>query len=1655
MDQQRLKAELESKRTEGAVLKRLGGLRGIASMLTGTGVPREVRTIVEEVLTADHFKRYHVLAERHAEIGAAFVNLSDDDVHRTIETLLPQIAPSVESAWKALALKPYQEGPARKPFRSPRAPMTLAGVRGRWLLQIIKLFGDYDADIRWLAEHAAYLSLWTGGIEIGWLLAGAIDLGGETGQAVYDILTASASGEHETGEMGHHVPRALLSCGRSDAWEFVERLLLAAQRQEGLRQSILAAVDESHPQAFRRMLRLIHDENLARFSSVVRAADVWFGFQWDGASAVKVDSIIERVLRFLDDDSARTTALTDEDPETVYLALWSRAFDDVDAAIPSAIPLLASDSAPIRFVATHLLVQSLMKTAIPPLVDVLGDADLNVVCRALDVFGTDMTKVVDGPRLFERLEQLMARLPKRSQELTSPVWPWWNRKLEKSHVASAMTANASAVAAERLLPYVPELQPAHRAEFVRQMSGVPRRRGQKQDGERKTSFSPTERTILLELMGDASGDVRAAVFEALRGLPVMPDELERLIELLDRKPGDLRNGCLTRLRQLGDQDLLAAADRLLADSSEPRRVAGLELLRDASEAGRMVDEVRTRVERYAKDAPAVAAEERGHVAAVLSERTDKATTDDALGLVDPATLRQWPEPRTRHIELDTPGSRASLTSLAELVLEHQATEVPVATGETKLLVEAGSWRFGPRKVADAENMPAAFPLATVWRSWLEARPPGMRDDDGLELIRAIVVDHESPAWKSPPVQQVIGLAQWGAGQRFLAFLLEWCAVWEPPRTTMPFLLDGFERSLAAITDKELKLLDEHASGDRSPFGLFSLDRTDPRYALREKINAAHAWLRRIRWWKEVFPGTLDRERIERLYGLVRGFDRRSNGVTTVKVTLDDFVTAYRHGIVDSSELIDLALGKLSMRWQLLREVSTRKPPRALAEHPELLAVVDRCRRRVVEVESQRGDRETAASRLALELRATGGLDTLSLALPSLGKSHFARHFGWLSTGASRQETLSHLVLRSVPRESDTRDAFARWARESKVSQSRLVELALYAPQWAGHVNHVLGWPGLESAVWWIQAHTKDDRSWQLHELKEIWAAEVSEHTPLSAADLTEGAVDVAWFHESHTTLGAERWTILDKAAKYAASSAGHTRAQLFSRAMSGLTSASEILDRMKNARHQDSVRALGLVPLATGDDRQRDLLARYQALQEFHREARQFGSQRQQSERRAVAIGLSNLARTAGFRDPQRLQWAMEQAAVADLARGPVVLQRGDVSLALSIDGDGSASLEVTKNGKPLKAIPASLKKDAEVEELKDRLQELKRQRSRVRDALENAMCRGDRFLGSELRALFEHPVLAPSVSKLVFLGDGVAGYPAERGRALRDHAGGLHVLGNDEEVRIAHPHDLFVRGDWSAWQRECFAAERVQPFKQLFRELYPITETEREIVSSHRYAGHQVNPRQALALLGTRGWVARPDEGVSRTFHEAGLTVRLSFQETFMTPAEVEGLTLEDVIFTKKGEWIQLPLSTIPPLVFSEALRDVDLVVSVAHRGGVDPEATASTVEMRAALVRETTALLDLGNVEMLPNHAIVRGTLGTYSVHLGSGNVMLMPGTAIPIVAVHSQHRGRLFLPFADDDPRTAEVISKVLLLARDKEIRDPHILEWIRAAQGGPAN
>ena len=166
-----------------------------------------------------------------------------------------------------------------------------------------------------------------------------------------------------------------------------------------------------------------------------------------------------------------------------------------------------------------------------------------------------------------------------------------------------------------------------------------------------------------------------------------------------------------------------------------------------------------------------------------------------------------------------------------------------------------------------------------------------------------------------------------------------------------------------------------------------------------------------------------------------------------------------------------------------------------------------------------------------------------------------------------------------------------------------------------------------------------------------------------------------------------------------------------------------------------------------------------------------------------------------------------------------------------------------------------------------------------------------------------------------------------------------------------------------------------------------------------------------------------------------------------WFSPADVEAPTLEGVVFSDRKTGKLVPFKDVPAVIFSEIMRDVDLVVSVAHVGGVDPEASLSTVEMRTVIITEMLRLLKLTKVELKGAHAFITGTLGQYTVHLGSGVVHKMTSGVLNILPVHSQHRGRIFLPFVDDDPKTAEIISKIIHLAEDSKIKDPTILNQIR--------
>ena len=213
------------------------------------------------------------------------------------------------------------------------------------------------------------------------------------------------------------------------------------------------------------------------------------------------------------------------------------------------------------------------------------------------------------------------------------------------------------------------------------------------------------------------------------------------------------------------------------------------------------------------------------------------------------------------------------------------------------------------------------------------------------------------------------------------------------------------------------------------------------------------------------------------------------------------------------------------------------------------------------------------------------------------------------------------------------------------------------------------------------------------------------------------------------------------------------------------------------------------------------------------------------------------------------------------------------------------------------------------------------------------------------------------------------------------------------------------------------------------------------------RYAGNQIQPAKTVSVLKGRRWVADVENGLQKIYYKENIVAEIYALADWFSPADIEAPTLEWVVFTHRKTGAKIKIADVPDIIFSEVMRDVDLAVSVAHAGGVDPETSHSTMEMRAAIISHLLPMLRIENVELQDRHAIINGKLAEYSVHLGSGVAHQLGGAMIPILPVHSQHRGRIFLPFVDDDPKTAEIISKILLLAEDQKIKDPMILSAIK--------
>lgn len=414
----------------------------------------------------------------------------------------------------------------------------------------------------------------------------------------------------------------------------------------------------------------------------------------------------------------------------------------------------------------------------------------------------------------------------------------------------------------------------------------------------------------------------------------------------------------------------------------------------------------------------------------------------------------------------------------------------------------------------------------------------------------------------------------------------------------------------------------------------------------------------------------------------------------------------------------------------------------------------------------------------------------------------------------------------------------------------------------------------------------------------------------------------------------------------------------------------------------------------------------------------------------------------------------------------------GDYTAVLTVTD--SATLTWEKDGRLLRGTPAPVRRDhpGPVKELRDLAKRVDAQLRTLARALEVGFTVDTVHPYAWWRTeLAEHPLARTVVRRLIWE---IEVAPGTWTAVLPETA---DVLPEGVSVRLWHP----LRGDADsvrAWRDLLTEAGIRQPFKQAFREVYRLTPAEEETrVHSNRFAAHLVHYRRLFALFRARGWSSRRigpwDDGDGDAADRvlgAG-EWRIRFHHTWYDWAgEDEIASTDQVRFDRRAEdgWREVPLTEVPELVFSEAMRDVDLFIGVSSIAA-DPDWTdggperaywerASVAELpetaqarRDALERIVPRLKIADRCSLDGRFLVVRGDLRTYRIHLGSANILMDPdGAYLCVVPARRKSEGGVFLPFEDD--RLSLILSKAFLLAADTEITDETIRRQIGRRSSG---
>jgi len=470
------------------------------------------------------------------------------------------------------------------------------------------------------------------------------------------------------------------------------------------------------------------------------------------------------------------------------------------------------------------------------------------------------------------------------------------------------------------------------------------------------------------------------------------------------------------------------------------------------------------------------------------------------------------------------------------------------------------------------------------------------------------------------------------------------------------------------------------------------------------------------------------------------------------------------------------------------------------------------------------------------------------------------------------------------------------------------------------------------------------------------------------------------------------------------------------------------------------------------------------------------------STRKQLEKALAASAEAAGVTRAQLEEMAVPDGGLSGIGRLEQAI--GAFTGVLTVESATGTKISWLKaDGSPQKSVPAAVKSDqaAELRAFKKTAKDLKGLLLGQRHRLERLFLEDRPIPLADWRKFYvDHPLVGFFARRLIWrIGKRLLAFADPQTDQLvtvDDEPVALH-MNTAAEIRLWHPVDSEA-AEVGAWREWLFRHEVTQPLKQAFREVYLLTPAELDTGRySNRFAAHLLKQHQFKALCDVRGWryslqgqwdsdntptITLPDQAIRAEFWVEGVDAEAGDTGVFLYVAT------DQVRFYQNDEREPMALDAVPPRLFTELMRDVDLFVGVCSVGN-DPEwhdqgldthrdywhrssfgdLNASATSRRAVLQGLIPRLKIADRCSLGEKFLIVRGDIRTYKIHLGSGNILMEPNDQyLCIVASRGQDAKtkNLFLPF-EGDRTLAIILSKAFLLAADKKIKDRTILAQIR--------